>query len=255
MQQYQPSLLLQPFIKTFRIIESDNGMVNKLLPDTALVMAFRIKGEITYTDHEKPQHLPFSVVTGIRKSSRMVDYSKNTATLLVIFKEGGAAAFFKAPLHELSNTTLSLDELIPRTTIQLVEEQLQEARNDRQRIAIVETFLLSELKQLPEDGIVQKAIQLILQAKGDIRIKNLVAALPVSRDPFEKRFRRITGTSPKQFSQIVRFRSLIEMYSGDNSLTDMAYTAGYFDQAHFIKDFKAFTGQTPHDFFKLSVWW
>jgi AraC-like DNA-binding protein len=255
MQQYQPSLLLQPFIKTFRIIESDKGMVNKLLPDTALVMAFRIKGEITYTDNAEPHPIPVSVITGIRKSSRVVDYSKNTATLLVIFKEGGAAAFFKAPLHELSDTTLSLDALIPRATIQMVEEQLQEAHNDQQRIAIVENFLLSELKQLPDDGIVQQAIQLIVQAKGDIRIKNLVSALPVSRDPFEKKFRRITGTSPKQFSQIVRFRNLIETYSGKVSLTDMAYTAGYFDQAHFIKDFKAFTGQTPHDFFKLSVWW
>lgn len=230
-------------------------MVNRLLPDTALVMAFRIRGKIVYRQNEEAWNLPFSVITGIRKSSRVVDYSQNTATLLVTFKEGGAAAFFKEPLHEFSNATLSLHELVAPSKLHAVEEQLCEAGCDSQRVAIVESFLLSEVKRTGHDHLVQHAIQRIVQSKGDIKIKALLSELPVSRDPFEKRFRRITGTSPKQFSQIVRFRNLIDSYSNNVSLTDIAYTAGYFDQAHFTKDFKAFTGQTPHDFFKQPEWW
>ena len=88
-----------------------------------------------------------------------------------------------------------------------------------------------------------------------MRINDLITGLFISRDPFEKRFRRIVGTTPKQFSTIVRLRTLIEQHLPDQPLTEVAYKAGYFDQAHFIKDFKAFTGEVPHLFFKAGAYW
>ena len=124
-----------------------------------------------------------------------------------------------------------------------------------QRIAIVERFLLAELKKPAHDGLVLHTIQKIHTANGDIRIKDMLTDLHISRDPFEKRFRRITGTSPKQFAVIVRLRHLIDHYAKAASLTDVAYASGYFDQAHFIKDFRSFTGQTPHAFFKSPLYW
>ena len=134
MQQFEPGTILRPFIKAFRIIESDMGMVNRLLPDTALALAFRIKGDIVYTEDGATHHLPAAVITGIRTSSRVVDYSKNTATLLVIFNEGGAAAFFKQPLHELSGISVSLDDLITPSKLQQVEEQLALAADRKSHV-------------------------------------------------------------------------------------------------------------------------
>jgi methylphosphotriester-DNA--protein-cysteine methyltransferase len=255
MKQFLPCTILQPFIKSFLIIESEQGMVNRILPDTSIVMAFRLKGQVTYTENGTYHNLPSSVITGIRESSRLIDYSKNAATLLVIFHEGGAAAFFKEPLHELSGISVSLDYLIHCSRLQTIEEQLAETHSNSNRIQTVEEFLLSELKKTQADLLIQEAIQKIKFSKGDIKIKDLLTGLPISRDPFEKRFRRITGTSPKQFSGIVRLKNLINNYSGSTNLTDAAHKAGYFDQAHFIKDFRSFTGQTPHDFFKSATWW
>jgi AraC-like DNA-binding protein len=255
MEQYLPNHLLQPYIKRFMIIESDQGLRNNILPDTSLVMAFRLKGTVSYTEEGINNNLPGAVITGIRKSARVIQYSQQATTLLVIFKEGGAAAFFKEPLHELSDISLSLDYLIQQQKIQDVEERLAEAHNNLHRIAIVERFLLSELKKPQHDGLVLNTIQRIQIAKGDIRIKDMLGELHISRDPFEKRFRRITGTSPKQFAVIIRLRNLIDHYASATSLTDAAYSAGYFDQAHFIKDFRSFTGQTPHEFFKSPLYW
>lgn len=230
-------------------------MVNRILPDTSIVIAFRLRGHVTYSDNGATQNLPQSVISGIREASRLVDYSANTANLLVIFTEGGAAAFFKEPLHELGGISVALDYLIQPTKVQAIEEELATAGNDHQRIAIVERFLLSELKKSAADLLVNEAIQKIKHANGDIKIKELLSNLPISRDAFEKRFRKITGTTPKHFSVIIRIKNLIEHYSGTVSLTEAAYTAGYFDQAHFIKDFRVFTGQTPHDFFKTPPLW
>jgi AraC-like DNA-binding protein len=255
MERYQPCTILQPFVKHFLFIDSEQGMENRILPDTSIVMAFRLKGQIGYTENGTYHNLPLSVITGIRESSRLISYSKNTSTLLVAFNEGGAAAFFKEPLHEFSGISISLDHLVQGAKIRAIEERLAEAPGNRERVKIVEQFLLSELKKTQADLLIREAIQKIKFSKGDLKIKDLLADLPISRDPFEKRFRRITGTSPKQFSVIIRLKNLINNYSGSTSLTEMAYDAGYFDQAHFIKDFRSFTGQTPHDFFKTAIWW
>ena len=255
MAQFPPSPVLQPYIKHFLILESEQGMVNRILPDTSIVIAFRLRGKVSYADNGTTHTFPQSVISGIRASSRIVDYAKDTANLLIIFKEGGAAAFFKEPLHELDSISVSLDYLIQRSKVNAVEEELAAATNNSQRILIVERFLLSELKKTQTDLLVSEAIQQIRQSKGAIKIKDLLSGLPISRDPFEKRFRKITGTSPKHFSVIVRLKNVIENYSGALSLTDAAYSAGYYDQAHFIKDFKAFTGQAPHDFFKTPPAW
>jgi methylphosphotriester-DNA--protein-cysteine methyltransferase len=255
MQQYLPASTLQPFVKSFMIIESEQGMSNNLLPDTSIIMAFRLKGKVVQAGEGMDNELPLSVISGLRKTSRTVRYATDTATLLVLFKEGGAAAFFQEPMHELFESTVSLDSLVLRSKLEAVEEQLAEAANNRACIEIVEQFLLSALHYRRPDLLILDAIQQIKQTKGAIKIQELVHRLPISRDPFEKRFRRITGSSPKQFASIIRFRSLVHDHSAAGNLTGLAHTAGYFDQAHFIKDFKSFTGQTPHDFFASAKFW
>jgi AraC-like DNA-binding protein len=252
---YIPADILKPFVKTFLIIESENGMDNRLLPDTSIVIAFRCKGTVKFSLNGTDNNVPLSVITGLRRSSRIVHYDQKTINVLVVFKEGGAAAFFREPLHSLFGVSLSLDQLIARYKIAEVEERLAETQNNSERFAIVEQFLLSQLKEYQPDYLIADAVRQIRKTNGEIRIKDLVASLHISQDSFEKRFRRIIGTSPKQFSSIIRFRNLIDNYTPASSLTNMAYAAGYFDQAHFIKDFKSFTGLAPHDFFKTTRYW
>ncbi|CAL1519487.1 helix-turn-helix transcriptional regulator [Chitinophaga sp. MM2321] len=254
-EQYLPSSLLKPFIKTFMIIESENGMESTILPGTSLVIALRLKGGITYSEQGIEEKLPPSVITGLRKSPRLLHYTRETATLLVVFREGGAATLFKEPLHELFGISLPLDYLIGRQQLNDIEARLAEAESHLQRIAVIEKYLLSIIPAYQSDQLITHAIEKIHQAKGNLRIKDLATDLHISQDPFEKRFRRVTGASPKQFASILRLRNLIDTYSPTESLAATAYTAGYFDQAHFIKDFKSFTGQTPHLFFASASYW
>jgi methylphosphotriester-DNA--protein-cysteine methyltransferase len=254
-ENYSPRDELRPFIKTFTIIESESGMVNKILPEASLIMAFRFNGSIRYTQQDETGILPLSVISGVRKSPRIMDYAKKTSILLVKFHAGGATAFFREPLHELFETSISLDDLLPRTELIYIEDQLAEARNHAARISTMERFLLSKLRPALPDSLINHAIQTIRSANGIIRIQELLSDLPISRDPFEKKFRRIVGTSPKQFAALLRMRHVIDSHAAQQSLTDTAHAAGYFDQAHFIKDFKSFTGETPNAFFKSSKFW
>lgn len=254
-EHYLPSKPLGSYVKTFLIITSNQGTDNRLLPDTSIVLAFRLKGNIIDQSQDLVENLPTSVITGLRKSPRFLSYAEETACLLVIFKEGGAAAIFKEPLHELFSKSLSLNEIIPASQLELVEEQLAEANDNKQRVAIVERFLLSRLDDRRADHMIAAAIQKIKLASGNIKVRDLANDMAISLDPFEKRFRRVTGISPKQFADTVRFRNLINQFSSTGSLTELALEAGYFDQAHFIKDFRTFTGMSPQQFFKTETWW
>src|SRR5690606_38201784 len=135
-----------------------------------------------------------------------------------------------------------------KSKISEVEEKLIIATTDKQRIKIVEQFLLSQLKDIQTDKLIIEAVKLIYQSKGTIRIKEINEKLFISQSPFEKRFRKVVGTSAKKFASIIRFNSVLDNMNESKLLTEICYENNFFDQAHFIKDFKQFTGDTPENF-------
>jgi AraC-like DNA-binding protein len=253
--EYIPTELLRPFVKAYRIIESNSELINRVVPNTSLAIAFRFKGKIGYIVNGEQNNLPIATFSGLRKSVRFIKYCGNSSAIIVQFNETGASAFFKQPMHELFEESVSLDNFIVSQKITEIEDQLSEAANHYERIEVVEQFLLSILVNPKPDRLISMAMAKIRSSNGDIRIKELAASLNISHDAFEKRFRRTIGATPKQFASIVRLNSIIYAGPKDRSNLDMAIDSGYYDQPHFNKDFKFFTGQTPTDFFKSGPFW
>jgi AraC-like DNA-binding protein len=251
-ETYIPCDALKPFVKSLIISESTEEKTYKVLPDTYLVIGFQYKGKLTYIDKGNEVLLSQSGITGLRDSFRIFKNSRGIGTLLVYFNEAGAATFFKEPLHELFRESLSLDNFMLRSELLLLEEQLCEADTDKKRIEVVEQFLISKIIYTEPDRLILTALSLIHKSKGNIRIKELMDQLHISQSPLEKRFRKAVGTSPKKFASIVRMKNLLQQHNSSNSLTDLGYEAGFYDQAHFIKAFKSFTGDTPENFFSAK---
>lgn len=254
-ETYIPTEILRPFVRIYRIIESQDELVNRVLPETAHVLVFRIRGQVNYISGNTKEKLPDFVLTGLKKSVRLINYNQNSANLIVIFKEAGASAFFREPMHELFEQSVSLENFIPHSEAGKIEDQLALAKNNYGRIEIIEQFLLSKLHNHLSDQLIQAALQKIHATKGLFPIKLLASSLSISQDAFEKRFRKFVGASPKQFSSIVRMKSIISEKQKATSLTEVALNAGFFDQSHFNKDFKLFTGLTPTDFFRSAPLW
>ncbi|HEX9510528.1 MAG TPA: helix-turn-helix transcriptional regulator [Puia sp.] len=250
-----PAKLLSPFIKRYLIIECPDESVNRVLPDTSLVMAFKFKGQVSHLVQDDKKGLSSFMISGLRKSGRLINYSKDTGNILVIFKEAAANLFFKEPLYELFEESGVLENFSGYRDVSFIGEQLAEATDNGQRVALIEDFLLSRLSRQQPDLLILAALEKIHLSKGSIKIKDLAASLYISQDAFEKRFRREVGASPKQFSYITRMKSIVQGGVKKQMLADIAFDAGYFDQPHFNKDFKLFTGQTPTDFIKSPVFW
>lgn len=236
-------------MKSFAVQETADETAYKVLPETGLVIGFQYKGRLSRIDKQIETTLSISGISGLADHSRTFKNSPDIGTVLVFFKEAGATPFFKQPLHELFRESVSLDNFMLRSELLYLEEQLAEATSDNSRITVVENFLISRMTATEPDKLVLAALAIIHKSKGNIRIKELTEQLHISQSPLEKRFRQAVGAPPKKFASLVRLKYVIQQYSSANSLTELGYEAGFYDQAHFIKEFKTLTGDTPEKFF------
>jgi AraC-like DNA-binding protein len=246
---FLPCDILKPFIKSFVITETELEGTYKVLPDTGLVIGFQFKGRLQRIENNNSASLAISGISGLADHSRTFRNSNGTGTILVLFKEAGASQFFHQPLHELFRESVSLDNFMLRSELLFLEEELAESKSDEKRISAVERFLVARMNNTQPDKLVLAALALIHKSKGKIRISELMDQLHISQSPLEKRFRKVVGTSPKKFASIVRLKNVVTSYNAQSSLTELGYEAGFYDQAHFIKEFKTFTGETPESFF------
>ena len=246
--KYFPTDLLKPYIKYFVISENESEREYKILPSSGLVIGFQYKGQLSIINDNTANILNASGITGITDSYKIFKNSADIGTVLVYFTETGFTHFASHPANELFNLSLSLVDIFEKESVREVEEKLLFASTDGRRIEIVEKFLISQLKDIKTDKLIVEAVKLIYETKGSIRIKELNNRLLISQSPFEKRFRKLVGTTPKKFASIVRFNTVLDHLTETKSLTEICYENNFFDQAHFIKDFKQFTGSTPENF-------
>jgi AraC-like DNA-binding protein len=247
---YIPRDILKPFVKLFAISESEKAGSYKILPDTSIVLGFQYSGKLSYSENNNTVPLSAAGVTGLRDTFRIFNNSENTNTVLVMFSEVGAGAFLNQPMHEIFGSSLSLDDFILRSQMDVIADQLNEAKTDIERINLIEEFLIARINHKANDELVNLAVSFIIQQAGNIKITALTEKFNISQSQFEKRFRKVVGASPKKFASIVRLKHILNTSANASNLTELGLDAGYFDQAHFIKDFKSFTGETPQQFFK-----
>ncbi len=243
-----PTERLKPYIKYFVVSENEVASTYKIFPSSGLVVGFQFKGKLSIIKDTTESNLASAGITGIADGYKIFKNSNDIGTVLVFFSETGFTHFASHPANELFNLSISLDDIFEKSHITEVEEKLAFATTDKQRIKIVEQFLLAQLKDIETDKLIVEAVKLIYQSKGAIRIKELNEKLYISQSPFEKRFRKVVGTTPKKFASIVRFNTVLDNLNNTKSLTEICYENNFFDQAHFIKDFKQFTGDTPEHF-------
>ncbi len=247
-EKHFPAENLKHYIKYFVVSENELGSEYKVFPSSGLVIGFQYKGQLSTINDIAENKLNSAGITGISDSYKIFKNSVDIGTILIYFTEIGFTHFSSHPANELFNLSLSLDDIFDKSSVTEVEEKLTIAVTDKQRIKIIEQFLAAQLKDIQTDRLIVEAIKLIYQSKGTVRIKELNEKLFISQSPFEKRFRKIVGTTPKKFASIVRFNAVLDRLNNTKSLTEICYEHNFFDQAHFIKDFKQFTGDTPENF-------
>lgn len=244
-----PCKALQIPIQEYMLVECNQGIELETLPSTSLSLDIIIKGKISMHQQDGSiRDLPKAVIFGIARRSFKFTFAEKTLLFVVIFNPGYAASLIKKPLNLLFEKFIALEELFDTQKVSNLVDTIKNKKSYEQMVEIIEQFLLEEIEPCLTDNIINESIVKIKNRNGIISVKELTSGLPISRDAFEKRFRAKVGTTPKQYINIIRFRNLfLSNYAKDN-LTEIALKAGYYDQSHFIKDFKASTGRLPSKF-------
>ena len=136
-------------------------------------------------------------------------------------------------------------------------ERVCEQNDVRGRIQVVEEYLLAYLAHnyQPVDSQVAAAVNIINQSGGKRSVRSLMDEVCLCQRHFERKFKHNTGFTPKEYSRIVKFKNAVELLRNTASvnLLTTAIDAGYYDLAHFSKEIKTLSGNTPSSFLSLTV--
>jgi AraC-like DNA-binding protein len=250
---FTPSVRLRPFVRSISVMETDAVEESAVLPASGLMLGFRYAGTATLFGPEGARRVANAGLVGVRNTLRRMQTSAHGGIVVAAFTELGAAQFFDQPLHEWFGGMIALDDVCARVEFREVEERLVDARTNPARVALVDRFLCGRLREREPDTTVAAAVQALRRAGGALRIGVLAKELGISQDPLEKRFRRAVGASPKQLASILRFRRVVSGYAQGETLTVLAHDAGYCDQSHLVREFRAVTGEAPERFLKART--
>ena len=165
----------------------------------------------------------------------------------VHFRPGGAYPFLGVPAGELSDVDVSLEAIWGVRAIEL-REQLLESETSEARFRVLEQTLLARIcRPLAHHPAVDLALREFRSAPYIRPIKEVSEEVGLSQRRFIQLFREEVGMTPKLFCRIRRFQEVIRLIESETLVewATVALKCGYFDQAHFIHDFRSFTGVTP----------
>jgi len=181
-----------------------------------------------------------------------VDEDVATETIGIEFSPQGAYRFFQFSLHEIQNQIYSLNDVLGNIGKQLAE-RINNATTVQQKIAVLQQFLLKQLSLNKEDLIFEYCVEKIIASKGTITVKELEKKTGYSSRWLNMKFNDKLGVSPKNLSSIIRFKQYFQAFiNNEKSFFKNDFYELYYDQSHFIKDFKRFTGLPPTKFEKQT---
>jgi AraC-like DNA-binding protein len=214
--------------------------LERLLPTGTMTLAITID----------PAGSATATVSGARSSYFLLDTSKPFSVIAASFKAGGGFPFFGRPADELHNLAVPLEALVGREACGLID-RLLEACSTQARFLVLEQFLLARLAEhVGRSAAVCYALRAFDGPSRVPRVASIVEEIGWSAARFIATFRDEVGLTPKVYSRIARFRRVVSSLERmqDVDWTDIALSCGYFDQPHFVHDFKEFAGVTPSEY-------
>jgi AraC-like DNA-binding protein len=196
-----------------------------------------------------------TTVSGAHSRYSLLDTSKPFSVIAASFKPGGGFPFFGVPADALQNSHVPLDALLGLEAVDVCD-RLMDARTALARFRILEQFLLTRLKEhTGRNAGVRYALRAFHGSGRVPRVGSVAEQLGWTATKFIATFRKEVGLAPKAYCRIARFRNVLGTLDGRDDIdwVDVALSCGYFDQAHFIHDFKQFSGVTPTAYLRERV--
>lgn len=249
--QILPSPRLVPYIKSYTVITIEKALKDEVFyPSGYVDLIINISGGFAATIiNGKQKDTPDIELLGHLTLPTRLTAAKGTSVLIARIYPYASTLFFSDPLSEFTNYATDMYDIAKSESRDLYDRIMQ-AENLSSKINILEIYFLQQLKKnesrLKKATTVQTLSQQLIMDHYQLNLPALAKSSGLSERYIQKLYLMNIGISPSAFAAVIRFnKSLHNVLNTSESLTAIAYECGYYDQAHFIKEFKKFTGIPP----------
>ncbi|WP_353184054.1 AraC family transcriptional regulator [Parapedobacter lycopersici] len=250
---YDSDSSLKPYVLMFAYAElsAEELSKTKFLPDNATSLTLFLNTDASVTDYFTGNTVDFRIAFA-GQHSVPVCYTpgENIRIINVDFFPWGAYSVFGLEQSALYNVTSDATQLFPDLK-DFMPELTSHLYDEDYCMRVIEKFLLKELQKMrrPTDERIIRACREITENRGNIQIRELCKTVGMSHSGLTRYFAEMIGVTPKIFGRVARFTA-VQQFLGENpgaGWTDIIHQFDYFDQNHFIREFKQFTGAVPKD--------
>lgn len=254
-REFTPSEPLQPYIKCYYIFETGSNAVfeDRAFATGCIELMFNLGGGEwqTFTNSGFTANPPVELWGQVIEPLSFRSIGANRM-LGVRFYPHTASVFLNEDVQVFNNRVNDFNAIAGRPVKEL-HTRLLEATSMSEQIRLLEAFLMARCYAQPKHFEQLKLINHVMhelkQEDFFEKITSVASRYGITSRYLQKLFLKHTGLTPKLYTKINRFQnSLVLVSKREESLTSIAYECNYFDQAHFIREFKSFTGLTPSEF-------
>jgi AraC-like DNA-binding protein len=244
---------LKGYITKIWLFEGDNGLPdNNIVPPNARPKVIiphigpisTTTGRLTRTCAEGGIYF-----IGVRDVPVALTTPKSkTGSIGLEFTTAAAYKFFRQPMHDMANDLFSFHDCFGEEGLQL-QQDISSRQNPYDKVQRVQEFLLYKLRAIDRvNRIVDYSIEMISRSHGLIEIRELERKTGYTKRYLDLLFKEHLGISPKTLSTIFRFQYFYKVVGNQKkSIYDL-----YYDESHFIKEFKRYTGFSPGKFAAIN---
>lgn len=243
---------LRPYIKGYYCIELD-GLCTKPLdihPIGYNTIAFTLSPQAAFKPNQGLQYnFNLSYHGFISKHISLIPLQTRIKIVMVSFTNTGVSQLFGVSQSDLINQIVPLQDI--HAASHYLQQKLEEvAFSEREALVHIEEWLLEQLfktEPFRYTGQIDLVCQLIQTRCGNFRIGELCQEVNMSQSSLEEHFKKMIGITPKHYCRIIRFLATYQylLNHSDKPWSELVYRFSFFDQAHFIKEFKTFFGYSP----------
>lgn len=248
-EKAKPSAALSRYIDCYWLIDSQNDSSiyeQKIIPDgyPETIFHYKDKYQINIAGHWEDQ--PSQLLAGQIKNHFYLRNTGASGMVGIKWQPAAIQILFGENMGLLTDRVIALPTTLATC---FTSELLNIVNYEPPELAFkkLDQLLTKVLSPLPTATLpIEQALELIVKTKGMISLGDIADHAALSERQLERQFKKCVGLGPKFYCRIVRFAYIFElMQQGNKSWSDLVYSSGFYDQSHFIKNFKAFTGEDP----------
>ena len=256
LETHIPRFPLNQFVDHFIYYEGyhPDHSIDRFLPDgnTEIIIDFDDRPQHIYDNQtlKEIQVCHHVWASGVRTEFISIPSGKHAAMFIISFRKGMAYPFFPLPMDEMADRVVDAD-LLWGNDFAFLRERLLEINEINLKFETAEAFLLKHFQsRLVINPAVEYALTEIIRRPDQINFARMSQNIGYSQKHFIGMFKRQVGIGPKAYLKIIRFQKAISEIEQRKEVnwTTISQDCGFYDQAHFINDFKFFSGFTPKEY-------